>query len=255
MKNLLEISHLNLYIQRKQEKKKLLNQIHFQLAEEEIIGLVGASGSGKTLLAHLIADLLPSQMFIEGNLLFQGAKKRNQEISMVFQNPATSLNPTLKIKTQILEALNKKERRSKKERFFLIEKILSSLSLDPKIVLNSYPHELSGGMQQRVVIAIAIVKKPKLIIADEPTTALDQPLQTETLLLLKEVLKKNKIACIFITHDLSLLSNFCHKVSVMQKGELVEQNTLAELYTSPQHEYTKALVQATPHYEVLCNQF
>lgn len=260
-KLLLEVSCLNLYLETKKEKKKLLNQISFKQAEEEIVGLVGASGSGKSLFANFLADLLPRNIKIEGEIFFNGHTfpvhskvKRNQEIALIFQNPATSLNPTMKIKSQISEAICKREKISNKEALLLVISFLHSLSLDPDFVLNSYPHELSGGMQQRVAIAIALAKKPKLLIADEPTTSLDQPLQKETLDLLKEIIKKNKIACLFITHNLSLLNNFCEKISVMHEGQLVEQNTIGQIFSFPKHDYTKALVDATFPFEVKsCN--
>lgn len=255
---LLEVSSLHLYLETKSSKKKLLDQINFELNEEEITALVGASGSGKTLFANFLADSLPPKIKIEGKLslngkeiIFPSSEKRNQEIAMVFQNPSSSLNPLIKIKNQICESFKKEKKLSKKEGLFLAEKICSSLCLEANL-LDCYPHELSGGMQQRVALAIALAKEPKLLITDEPTTALDQPLQKEILFLLKEEIKKNKIACLFITHDLSLLQGFCKKISIMHEGKIVEHNDYDQIFSSPQHAYTKAMVQTAIQYEKTC---
>jgi peptide/nickel transport system ATP-binding protein len=233
--------------------------ISFRLDQGEIVGIVGESGCGKSLTALSIPGLLPRFGLVSGgNIVFQGreltglAEKelraiRGKEISMVFQEPLSSLNPLVKIGRQITEPLElhgEKDRGRNEERAI---KIMESLGLqEPAKLLRLYPHQLSGGMCQRVMIALAMIAGPRLLVADEPTTALDVSTQAQILELLKKINRETGTSILFISHDLSVISRLCHRVLVMYSGKIVEEGAVEEVFTRPCHEYTRGLLGSLP---------
>jgi peptide/nickel transport system ATP-binding protein len=231
--------------------------ISFSVGEGEILGIVGESGCGKSLTALSIPGLLPETARITaGHIYFQGKERlseaelreiRGREIAMVFQEPRSSLNPLLRIGKQITEPL---ELHGEKDRALMKKKALSlmeSLGLpEPEKLLGLYPHELSGGMCQRVMIAMAMICGPRLLITDEPTTALDVSIQAQILELLKEINRSTGTAILFISHDLSVIQSICHRVLVMYAGKLVEQGPVAEVFARPGHEYSRGLLGSIP---------
>lgn len=232
---------------------KALNKLNFFVEKSEVLGVVGESGSGKSLSALSIMGLLPKSATIEGGeILFQGISIQTSEkeikgkkIGMVFQEPMTSLNPVFTCGEQILETILFNEgigvKEAKKRVFDLIGKV--KLKED---TFGKFPHELSGGQKQRVMIAIAISCNPQLLIADEPTTALDVTVQKEVLELLMEIKNDTGMGLLLITHDLALVSSVANKVLVMKDGEIVEQGLVKQVMTNPQHSYTKALMSCRP---------
>lgn len=232
---------------------------HFTLSGSEIFGLVGESGCGKTLTALAVAGLLPEAAGISGGrIIFDGrdtthisARERQsilgKDLSMVFQEPMTSLDPLMKIGRQVSESLRLHKRLSRTQ---IHERTLQALQTaglaDTEDLIDRYPHELSGGMRQRVMIAAAIISGPKLIIADEPTTALDVTVQSRILALLKRVNRETGCALLFISHDLGIVRGFCDKTAVMYAGKIVEYGLTEEIFTNPSHEYTKQLLDAIP---------
>ena len=235
---------------------KALNNVSFSLKKGEVLGVVGESGSGKSLCSLAIMNLLPrtskvekgSVRFNETNLLTNREQQiRGKKIGMVFQEPMTSLNPVFTCGEQLVETILKNKEVSKKAAkkhcLLLFEKVKLP---DPATVYNKYPHELSGGQKQRVMIAIAVSCEPQLLIADEPTTALDVTVQKEVLNLLMELQKETGMAMIFITHDLGLISNIAKRVMVMKKGSVVEEGSIESIFKNPQNSYTKALLACRP---------
>lgn len=254
-RNLVEIRNLYLKI----KGKLILNNISFSFGYNEIIGVVGESGSGKSLTALTLIGLQPEHSkiqaeklnFLDSDLRSFTQKKwqryRGSFQGMIFQEPQSSLNPTLKCGKQLIEVLNSNRKISLNEKKGLIADTLKEVKLlDANRIMNSYPHQLSGGQKQRIMIAMALLCNPKLLIADEPTTALDTTIQREILLLLKALQKKYKMSIFFISHDLALIKQLADKVLVMRKGVIVESNNTKDLFLNPQHEYTKALISARP---------
>lgn len=236
------------------ESETVVNDITFNIEEGEILGIVGESGSGKTMTALSIAGLLPKEAALSGSIEFGGKdlvsmpekerrKYKGKEIGMVFQEPMTSLNPVLKIRKQLEEILILHFHYSKEERF---EKMIEALRVvelpEPEKLLSKYPHELSGGMQQRVMIAMALLGEPKLIIADEPTTALDIDVQKQILQLMSKINKEKHTSFLFISHDLNVIKEICDRVIVMYKGDNVETGATQEVFYNPKHDYTKKLI-------------
>ncbi len=238
----------------------IVKNIDFDVYENEILGIVGESGSGKSVTSLAIIGLLPKSIsqISKGHILYNNkelnkltekefAKLRGREISMIFQDPMTALNPSMKCGKQVAEVLQKhttlSEKEIKKEVLSLFEKVKLP---EPEELYYKYPHQISGGQKQRVMIAMAVACKPKILIADEPTTALDVTVQKEIIALLKELQATTEMSVIFISHDLSLVSEIAHRVLVMYKGEIVEQNTTAQIFNSPQRSYTKALIASRP---------
>lgn len=231
--------------------------VSFTLNDGEKLGIVGESGCGKTVLMKSILQLLPSTATIEsGEILYNGIdltqlsekqlqKIRGKEIGMIFQDPMTSLNPTLKIGTQISEGYLRHFPATKKEGQARALQLLTQVGVpDPELRLEQYPHQLSGGLRQRAVIALALAAEPRLLIADEPTTALDVTVQAQILDLL-QMLQKDK-STLLITHDLSLIAAFCDRVLVMYAGQVVEEASVFDLFSHPKHPYTKRLLQSIP---------
>jgi oligopeptide transport system ATP-binding protein len=244
-------------------KKKIhaVRNVSFDLGEGEVLGVVGESGSGKSIMAKTIMQLLPrftsevisgSILYKEEDLLQKSEKNlrsiRGKEISMIFQDPMTSLNPTMKIGKQIGEGYKLHHPHATKEVVYTeVIKLLNQVGIpQAEARYSQYPHELSGGMRQRVMIAIAIIAKPRILIADEPTTALDVTIQAQILELLKEIQKKEQMSILFITHDFSIISSFCDRVLVMYAGEIIEVATVEQLFTAPKHPYTQSLFAAIP---------
>ena len=254
-KNLVEIRNLYLEI----KGKLILNNISFSFGYNEIIGVVGESGSGKSLIALTLIGLQPEHSkikaeklnFLDSDLRSFTQKKwqkyRGSFQGMIFQEPQSSLNPTLKCGKQLIEVLNFNRKMSLNEKKGLIVDTLKEVQLlDANRIMNSYPHQLSGGQKQRIMIAMALLCNPKLLIADEPTTALDTTIQREILLLLRALQKKYKMSIFFISHDLALIKQLADKVLVMRKGVVVESNNTKDLFINPQHEYTKGLISSRP---------
>jgi peptide/nickel transport system ATP-binding protein len=257
---ILNIKNLSLSFKTYQAVNQVLFNVSFQLKKNEILGVVGESGSGKSVSSLAILGLLPKKqtifnsgeiIFHEDNLLnYQNEdfrKLRGQKIAMIFQEPMTSLNPSLTCGNQVIEILQEhlglSNSTAKQEVLLLFEKVKLP---DPEVIYNKYPHQISGGQKQRVMIAMAIACKPDVLIADEPTTALDVTVQKEIIALLKDIQQDTGMSIIFISHDLSLISEISDRVVVMYKGTIVEQGQVLEVFHTPQHEYTKALINSRP---------
>jgi len=252
---LLNISGLHLAL----EGRSLLKGIHFQVASNERVALVGESGSGKSLIALSLLGLQPKKAVLNATQLhFKGRSLlpltdaewrqiRTRQIAMVFQEPQSSLNPSMRCGKQLLEVLQLHTTLSAKQQREKIEMALEEVHLHPKEhILNAYPHALSGGQKQRLMIAMALLCQPELLVADEPTTALDVTVQKEILELLLQLQKKHCMSILFISHDLALVKSFAERVIVMKEGQIVETNTVKELFKNPKYPYTKGLLFARP---------
>ena len=243
---------------------EVIHNISYVLNQNEILGIVGESGSGKSISSLAILGLLPKKIskinfgsiiYNEDDLTILKPKVfqdlRGGKIAMIFQEPMSSLNPSMRCGTQVLEMLmqhtNLTKKEAKTESILLFEKVKLP---EPERVFSAYPHEISGGQKQRVMIAMAIACKPDILIADEPTTALDVTVQKEIISLLKELQIETKMSIIFITHDLALISEIADRVLVMYKGNIVEQGLVKDIFKNPQHNYTKALINSRPSLDV-----
>lgn len=260
---LLEVKNLNISFKKEKEYKKVIHHLNFHLNTDEILGIVGESGSGKSVSSLAIMGLLPKQLakIEEGEILFEDQnvenlsdkafqKIRGAKIAMIFQEPMTSLNPSLKCGFQVAEMLKQHKICSNQELKAEVLQLFEKVKLpNPVKIAQSYPHQISGGQKQRVMIAMAIACKPKILIADEPTTALDVTVQKEIIQLLKEIQRETKMSIIFISHDLSLVSEIANRVLVMYKGAIVEQGSTVEIFNNPQNNYTKALIASRPSLE------
>lgn len=238
---------------------KALNGVSFSMNEGEVLGIVGESGSGKSVTAYSIMGLTayPGKL-IGGTIYFNGhqiekmsekemRKIRGNEVSIIFQDPMTSLNPVYTIGNQITEVIRLHTGKSKKEAYDRAKELLELVGInEPAKRLKQYPHELSGGMRQRVMIAIALACEPKLLIADEPTTALDVTIQAQILELMQELRQKLGMSIIMITHDLGVGASMCERIAVMYAGHIVEYGTADEIFYEPKHEYTKGLINSIP---------
>lgn len=238
---------------------KALNGVSFSMNEGEVLGIVGESGSGKSVTAYSIMGLTayPGKL-IGGTIYFNGHqiekmsekemhKIRGNEVSIIFQDPMTSLNPVYTIGNQITEVIRLHTGKSKKEAYDRAKELLELVGInEPTKRLKQYPHELSGGMRQRVMIAIALACEPKLLIADEPTTALDVTIQAQILELMQELRQKLGMSIIMITHDLGVVASMCERIAVMYAGHIVEYGTADEIFYEPKHEYTKGLINSIP---------
>ena len=256
---LLDVKNLTISFGNAKKPVAVVHDISFSISENEIVGIVGESGSGKSVTSLAIMGLLAKKnTHIKGEVLFNGAdlttlkisearKLRGSEIAMIFQEPMSALNPSLTCGVQVAEMLQNhtslNAKAVKKEVLSLFNKVKLP---KPNELYNRYPHQISGGQMQRVMIAMAIACKPKLLIADEPTTALDVTVQKEILELLKELQAETKMSLLFISHDLSLVSEIVDRVLVMYKGSIVEQGTVNKIFKSPKDDYTKALLASRP---------
>lgn len=260
VEKVLQVKDLNISFHTFAGEVKAIRGVNFDLYKGETLAIVGESGSGKSVTTKAIMRLLPehNSEIKSGEILFKGKdlaklkdkemqKIRGHDISMIFQDPMTSLNPTMKIGNQIMEPLIKHQNMSKhgaKERAVELLKLVGIPK--PEIRVNQYPHQFSGGMRQRVVIAIALACNPHILIADEPTTALDVTIQSQILELMKDLQKKIDTSIIFITHDLGVVANVADRVAVMYGGKIVEIGTADEIFYNPQHPYTWGLISSMP---------
>ena len=257
---LLQISDLEISFKKEGEFIPVIKRISYELMPNEILGIVGESGSGKSVSSLAIMGLLPKGIskITNGSVTFEGKNiaglsekelqnVRGNQISMIFQEPMSSLNPSLKCGFQVQEILLQHTKLSSAEAKQQTLSLFEQVKLpDPESIYNKYPHQISGGQKQRVMIAMAIACKPKLLIADEPTTALDVTVQAEIITLLKDLQQQTGMSIIFISHDLSLVSEIANRVLVMYKGEIVEQGIAEQVFHNPQHLYTQALISSRP---------
>ena len=256
---LVDIQHERLSFFTPAGEVKALNDVSIHLKEGEVLGIVGESGSGKSVTAYSLMGLTayPGKL-IGGELHFNGhevekmnekdfSKMRGKEVSIIFQDPLTSLNPVYTIGNQIMEVIRLHTDADKKKAYARAVELLSLVGInEPEKRMKQYPHELSGGMRQRVMIAIALACEPKLLIADEPTTALDVTIQAQILELMNDLRHKLGMSIIMITHDLGVVAQMCEKIAVMYAGHIVEYGTTDEIFYNPQHEYTKGLINSIP---------
>lgn len=261
---MLKVKDLSIsFISDSKEKNTVINGVSFELADNEILGLVGESGSGKSITSLSILGLLPSGTAeVSGDIEFNGEriselqpkdflKIRGNKIGMIFQEPMSSLNPTMRCGVQVAEVLEQHTNLSKGEIKEEVLSLFQKVKLPrPEQIYSSYPHQISGGQKQRVMIAMAIACKPLLLIADEPTTALDVTVQKEIMQLLKELQQENGMSILLISHDLALVSEIADTVVVMYKGSIVEKGRVQDVFKSPKQEYTKALINSKPKLDV-----
>ena len=258
-KEVLKIEDLSISFYTPVGEVKAVDSINYTLHENEIMGIVGESGSGKSVESYGIMGLLQEPGKVKsGKILFKGenvldyhknkmSEFRGAKCSMISQNPMTCLNPVYTIGNQLMEALLVHKKCSKDEAYQKAVDMLDSVGIsNPKRRMKQYPHELSGGMRQRVMIGMGLICEPDILIADEPTTALDVTIQAQILELIKEFQNKSKMSVIFITHNLAVVAQICDTVSVMYAGRIVEQGSVEEIFYNPKHPYTKGLLKSMP---------
>ncbi|MGR6979849.1 dipeptide ABC transporter ATP-binding protein [Testudinibacter sp. P27/CKL/0425] len=261
--SLLEVNHLSVHFGALQTPFKVVDRISYRIKQGEVLGIVGESGSGKSVSSLAVMGLIDfpgrvsadSLNFAGDNLLAISEDKKQElvgaEVAMIFQDPMTSLNPAYTVGFQIMEALKVHEGGSRQSRRQRTLELLTQVGIpDPESRLSVYPHQLSGGMSQRVMIAMAIACRPKLLIADEPTTALDVTIQAQIIDLLLELQKKENMALILITHDLALVAEAAERILVMYAGQVVEEGKAADIFSTPKHPYTQALLRSLPEFAV-----
>ncbi len=255
----LKVEGLKTYFFSRAGVVKAVDDVSFNVGRGEIMGLVGESGSGKSITGYSILGLIdrPGEV-VDGRILFKGQNLRGMapdqlralrgnRIAMIFQDPMMTLNPVLRIDTQMIEAVQAHNKVSRSAARELAREALGRVGIpSPEERLQAYPHQFSGGMRQRVAIAIALLNKPDLIIADEPTTALDVTIQGQILFEMQKLCKELGTSLIWITHDLSVVAGLADRVCVMYAGRIVEKGTVAEVLESPQHPYTKGLMDSAP---------
>ncbi|MBF4692122.1 ABC transporter ATP-binding protein [Fusibacter ferrireducens] len=256
---ILEIENLVVNYELEAETVRAVNGISLSLEKGKIVGLVGETGAGKTTTALSILKLIPDPPGIikNGNISVDGQDIihasieemeviRGKDVSMIFQDPMTSLNPVFTVGDQIAESIEIHEKISRNEAFKRAGEMLEMVGI-PASRATEYPHQFSGGMKQRVVIAIALACNPKLIIADEPTTALDVTIQAQVLSLIKDLIEKNNASMLLITHDLGIVAEICDEVAVMYAGRIVEKGTLEDIFNNTKHPYTEGLFNSLPN--------
>ena len=259
MSHLLEVNNLRTHFPTRRGLVRAVDGVSFYLDRGELLGLVGESGCGKSMTALSVMRLIaPPGKIVEGEILFDGQdllklsdaemrQMRGDDIAMIFQDPMTSLNPVFTVGEQIAEALRLHRKLSRKEaKRAAIEAMREVAIPDPGRRIDDYPHQLSGGMRQRVMIAMALACNPKLLIADEPTTALDVTIQAQILELLDELRKQRELAVLLITHDLGVVAEVADRVAVMYTGRIVEESPVDELFARPKHPYTEGLLRSVP---------
>ncbi|EMA6344071.1 ABC transporter ATP-binding protein [Bacillus cytotoxicus] len=260
MGQLLSLENVTLAVEKEDRKQAIVKHVSFSIHEGEIVALVGESGSGKSVTAQSIIGLNQESIRTEeGKISFQNSELTNlqeaewnhirgKDISFIFQDPLSSLNPTMKVGKQITEVILQHEKKSKQEAKAIAIQLLNDLGIhEAEKRFEQYPYQLSGGMRQRICLAIAFACHPKLVIADEPTTALDVTIQKQIMGLLKERKEKQHTSILLITHDLALVREVADRVVVMYGGRVVEKGTIQEVIESPKHPYTKSLLQAIPN--------
>lgn len=256
--NLLEIKNLHVHYVTDTEDVQAVNGVNLRLKQGEVLGLVGETGAGKTTVALSVMQLVPDPpgIILDGEILFKGrnliynTKKENQEmrgngISMIFQDPMTALNPIMTIGQQLAEVVIKHKKLGKKEALEVAAEMLEKVGVT-RDRLNDYPHQFSGGMKQRAIIAMALLCNPEILIADEPTTALDVTIQAQVLEIIRNLVREQDMSMILITHDLGVVAETCDYVAIMYAGEVVEYGTVWDVYTNPKHPYTRGLFDSIP---------
>ncbi|RXT13834.1 ABC transporter ATP-binding protein [Ammoniphilus sp. CFH 90114] len=264
MEKILEVKDLHVSFNTYAGEVKAVRGVNFHVGKGESVAIVGESGCGKSVTSQTIMKLIPMPpgQIKQGQILFQGEdivkksdkemeKVRGKDMGMIFQDPMTSLNPTMTIGRQIMEGLVKHQGLSRAE---AKERAIEMLRLvgipNPEARVEQYPHEFSGGMRQRAMIAIALACQPKLLIADEPTTALDVTIQAQIMDLMKDLQEKTGTSIILITHDLGVVAETCDRVVVMYAGQVIETGTVNEIFYSPKHPYTKGLLKSVPRLDL-----
>ncbi len=262
MRPLLHVDHLSVAFSSDAGRHCAVDDIGFSIARGESFALVGESGSGKSVTSLAILRLLDPRAQVNGSIWFEKSERedwlqlpeqamiarRGRDAAMIFQEPMTALNPVMSIGKQIAEAIRVHQRGLSKDavRQRAIEALASVSIPDPAQRFHDYPHQFSGGQRQRILIAMALVNRPSLLIADEPTTALDVTVQAQILDLLRELKERSNAALLFISHDLSVVAQVAERVAVMRRGKIVEMATCAQLFVNPQHPYTRSLLAAVP---------
>ncbi len=242
--------------------RPILRRVSLAVATGEVHGLVGESGAGKTTIAKAILGIIPSQVKVtDGRIGFEGRDLLalspkdlravlGRDIALVPQDPSTALNPSRRIDAQMTDGLRLKRGLSAKQARLRARALLEEVQIrDPERVLDSYPHQLSGGMRQRVLIAAAFALEPKLVIADEPTTALDVTVQKQILRLIRSLQERHGTSVLFVSHDLGVVAKICDRLTVLYMGKVMEQGDTADVLAAPRHPYTKALLAANPRYD------
>ncbi len=257
---ILQVNDLHTYFFNRRGVTKAVDGITFTLRQGETLGIVGESGCGKTMTALSLLGLVPrpAARIVSGEIILDGEdltkkseeemrKIRGRKISMILQDPQTSLNPVFSIGNQVIEALGISEKTNRKSMFNrAVESLRSVRVAAPESRMSDYPHQMSGGMKQRVIGAISMASSPNVIIADEPTTALDVTIQLQYLNLLKDIQRETGMAIIFITHDFGIVARMCDRVAVMYAGRIVESADVRSLFNKPSHPYTQALINSVP---------
>ncbi len=255
---LLSVDHLNISFATQSGEVAAVRDVSFAIPESGTLGLVGESGSGKSATSLAIMRLLPPQARVTGKITFDGKellalpaeeirRMRGSGISMIFQEPMTALNPVMRIGDQVAEAVLAHEKVRRRVAMDRAVQVLEEVSIpEPGRRSRDYPHQLSGGQRQRVMIAMALINNPRLLIADEPTTALDVTIQAQILELLSELRQKHKLAMLFISHDLGVVSRVADNVAVMLAGEIVEVGPVRQIFAAPVHPYTRGLISVIP---------
>ncbi|WP_163834818.1 ABC transporter ATP-binding protein [Spartinivicinus ruber] len=265
---LLEVKNLKIEFPSRFGVATAVHEASFSVEPGEVVGLVGESGAGKSTIGNAIIDLLSPPGRVAGGEVFLKGEKisqlpadkireiRGQQIGFIFQDPMTSLNPLLTIEQQMVETILANSSISKQQAQQKALEMLQQVGIpEPEIRIKQYPHQFSGGMRQRVVIAIALCSEPKLIIADEPTTALDVSIQDQILELIKSLCKQRQVGCILVTHDMGVIANVTDRVAVMYRGKIVEMGTTEQILSKPSHPYTKSLISAVPRSDVKLARF
>ena len=256
--NLLEVNHLNVAFKTPEGTVNAVTDLSFSIKPGETLGIVGESGSGKSQTAFALNGLIAKNGKVTGSALLEGREILNlpekvlnriraEKISMIFQDPMTALNPFMKIGKQLTEVLKFHKGMSQKEAYKISLEMMDAVKIpEAKKRMNAYPHEMSGGMKQRIMIAMSLLCKPQLLIADEPTTALDVTVQSQILDLLNDLKKEFNTSIIMITHDLGVVAGVCDKVLVMYGGQVMESGTVDDIFYRPSHPYTQGLLKSIP---------
>ncbi|WP_274651061.1 ABC transporter ATP-binding protein [Paenibacillus humicola] len=255
--SLIEVDNLSVVFKRKEKESKAVNGVSLKLDPQSTLGIIGESGSGKSVMLRTILGLTRSpNTRIGGSIRFEGkeltamnemeyASVRGKEISMIFQDPMTALDPLFTVGYQLCETLMRHQRLSKMEAYRKAEELLEKVGIpSPRSRLGQYPHQMSGGMRQRVMIAIAVACQPSLLLADEPTTALDVTVQAQVLALIKNLQKDSGMGIVFVSHDIGVVASISDEIAVMYAGRVVERGSVRQVLHHPNHPYTKSLIEA-----------